>query len=281
MSADSPRTWLDKLTHLFSGEQVDHLTQLTEILNASKEKNLIDADAVFMIEGVLGVSEMRVRDAMIPRSQMVCVDESEDLQAILDELLESSHSRYPVLADDGSVKGVLLTKDVLRAVVKHNLSEKAQLEELYRPPVLVPESKRLNVLLREFKASRNHMALVVDEYGELAGLITIEDVLEEIVGDIVDEHDEEESDHIQKHFQGGFSVDAVTFLEDFNAFFKTNIENEQLETIGGVVTQFLGHIPAEGETFEMEGLRFDVLKSDGRRVDSFKVQLPAITEASA
>lgn len=278
MSSDSPRSWLDKLTHLFTGEQVNHLTQLTELLNASREQNLIDADALFMIEGVLGVSEMRVRDAMIPRSQMVCVEDSDSLEVILNELLDSSHSRYPVIADDGSVKGILLTKDVLRAVVKDSLSEKSQLEELYRQPVLVPESKRLNVLLREFKASRNHMALVVDEYGELAGLITIEDVLEEIVGDIIDEHDEDECEHIQKYFQGGFTVDSVTLLDDFNEHFKTTIESDQLETIGGVVTQFLGHIPGVGETFEMEGLLFEVLKSDGRRVDEFKVQLLSVNE---
>lgn len=278
MNSDSPRSWLDKITHLFTGEQVDHLTQLTELLNASREQNLIDADALFMIEGVLGVSEMRVRDAMIPRSQIVSVDDSDSLEVILNELLDSSHSRYPVIADDGSIKGILLAKDVLRAVVKHGLTEKWQLEELYRAPILVPESKRLNVLLREFKTSRNHMALVVDEYGELAGLITIEDVLEEIVGDIIDEHDEEESEHIQKYFQGGFTVDSVTLLDEFNDHFKTKIENDQLETIGGVVTQFLGHIPCEGETFEMEGLLFEVLKSDGRRVDEFKVQLLSVNE---
>ncbi len=266
--------WLDNLTSIFSN-QADHLTQLAELLKESKEQDLIDADALFMIEGVLGVSEMRVRDAMIPRNQMSSIDDSADLDEILTQMLKASHSRYPVISSEGeeanSVKGVLLAKDVLKAVVNNQLSSKDELESIYRPAIIVPESKRLNVLLREFKLGRNHMAVVVDEYGELSGLITIEDVLEEIVGEISDEYDQDENDNIQKHVQGGYSVDAVTPVEEFNKFFKTNIENELVETIGGVVSKFLGHIPENNEEFEMVYLSFKVLKADQRRVYSLKV----------
>lgn len=275
MSDDRPSdNWLEKLTNLFSNE-TDHLTQLAALLKESKEQNLIDADALFMIEGVLGVSEMRARDAMVPRGKMVCVDNAASLDEILAQMLDSAHSRYPVISSDGEevleVKGVLLAKDVLKAVVNNQLKTKQALEALYRPPIVVPESKRLNVLLREFKAGKNHMAFVVDEYGELAGLITIEDVLEEIVGEIADEHDEEETENIHRHVQGGYAVDAVTPTEEFNKFFKVDIENNQVETIGGVVSTFLGRIPDVEEVFEMQGLIFEVLKADERRVECFKV----------
>lgn len=267
-------SWLEQLKKLFSN-QADHLTQLAELLKKSKEENLIDADALFMIEGVLEVSEMRVRDAMIPRNQMSSVDDSSSLEIILTLMLKASHSRYPVISSDGneanSVKGVLLAKDVLKAVVNNQLTSKEDLEVLYRPAIIVPESKRLNVLLREFKSGRNHMAIVVDEYGELSGVITIEDVLEEIVGDISDEHDEDETDNIQKHVKGGYTVDAITQVDEFNEFFKTDIENGQIETVGGAVNHFLGRIPEKDEVFEMAGLIFEVTKSSQRRADSFKV----------
>ncbi len=271
--------WLEKLRDLFSNK-TDHLTQLSELLKEFKEQNLIDADALFMIEGVLGVSEMRVRDAMIPRNKMTSVDDSASLNEILTVMLEASHSRYPVISTEGeanSVKGVLLAKDVLKAVVNKQLSSKEDLDVLYHPAIIVPESKRLNVLLREFKLGRNHMAIVVDEYGELSGLITIEDVLEEIVGDISDEHDTNETENIQKHVQGGYAVEATTPVEDFNKFFKICVKNDQVETIGGVVSQFLGRIPEKNEVFEMEGLVFEVLKSDQRRVDCLKVAFPENT----
>lgn len=265
-------TWIDRFASLFSGED-DHLTQLADLVKAAREQNLIDADALFMIEGVLGVSEMRVRDAMIPRGQMVCVNESDSLEEALNLMLEASHSRYPVVsAEDNEVKGIVLAKDVLKAFVSKQLNSKQDLEMLYRTPVVVPESKRLNVLLREFRSSRNHMAVVVDEYGELAGLITIEDVLEEIVGEIADEHDEEETDNIHKHIHGGYAVEAITPVEEFNSFFKVDIENGLVETMGGVVTQSLGRIPAEGEKFDLFEFQFEVTKADERRIECFRIQ---------
>lgn len=268
---DSRRPWLEKLGRFFSDEPKNR-EDLDAFLALAQAQDLIDRDAMLMIQGVLGVSESRVRDVMIPKVQMVCVDEADELSQILDTMLASSHSRYPVLsADTDEVIGILLAKDVLKAVVKSHLTDKAQLRELYRSPVMVSESKRLNVLLREFKNSRNHMALVVDEYGEVAGLVTIEDVLEQIVGDIEDEHDENE-DNIQKHISGGYAVEAITPLADFNAAFETHIEDDTLETIGGVVNKTLGRIPEEGERFDMPPIRLTVLKADQRRVESFLVE---------
>uniref|UniRef100_Q31IF1 Magnesium and cobalt efflux protein CorC n=1 Tax=Hydrogenovibrio crunogenus (strain DSM 25203 / XCL-2) TaxID=317025 RepID=Q31IF1_HYDCU len=269
--SSSGSSWFEKLSKLFSDEP-ESREDLDSFLQEAQAQDLIDKDALLMIQGVLDVSEARVRDVMIPKVQMSCVDEADELDVILETMLDAAHSRYPVLsADTDEVIGILLAKDVLRAVVKHQLTDKTQLEELYRTPVLVSESKRLNVLLREFKNSRNHMALVVDEYGEVAGLVTIEDVLEQIVGDIEDEHDEDD-DNIQKHISGAYAVKAITSLDEFNQFFNTTFEDELLETIGGVVAKRLGKIPEEDEVFEIEGLRLTVLKADERRVESFLVE---------
>lgn len=264
-------SWLEKLSRFFSSEP-ESREELETILEEALEQDLIDQDGLMMILGVLNVSEKRVRDVMIPKMQMAYIDEADDLEAILHLMYESAHSRYPVFsAENNEVIGILLAKDVLRSVSKHELTDISQLQELYRPPVMVSESKRLNVLLKEFKKSRNHMALVVDEYGELAGLVTIEDVLEEIVGDIEDEYDDDEANNIQRHVQGGYQVDALTPIEEFNAFFGCHLEDEQLETIGGYITKLLGHIPQENETFVMSGLSCKVLKADVRRIESLLV----------
>lgn len=269
--SSSGSSWLEKLAKVFSSEP-ESREELETILEDALEQDLIDQDALQMIRGVLNVSEKRVRDVMIPKMQVAFIDESAELEAILGIMLDSAHSRYPVFSpENNEIVGILLAKDVLRTVSKHGLTDISQLQELYRPPVMVSESKRLNILLKEFKKSRNHMALVVDEYGELAGLVTIEDVLEEIVGDIEDEHDDEESNHIQKHVQGGFQVDALTPLDEFNKFFGTELEDEQLETIGGFVTKTLGHIPEESEVFNIDGLLCKVLKADGRRVETLHI----------
>lgn len=272
MSSDtsSGSSWLERLAKIFSGEP-ESREDLETLLEEAEAQDLIEHDALMMIKGVLNVFETRVRDVMVPKVQLSYVDEADPIEVILDKILESAHSRYPVFsADTDEVVGILLAKDVLQAVTKHGLTDLSQLRELYRAPVMVSESKRLNILLKEFKKSRNHMALVVDEYGELAGLVTIEDVLEEIVGDIEDEHDESE-DNIQKHISGGYLVEAITFLEDFNKFFKTDLEDDHLETIGGLISKDLGRIPSEEEEFEFAGLMFKVLKADGRRVDCFIV----------
>lgn len=275
MSSDSSSgsSWLEKLAKIFTAEP-ESREDLESLLEDAQAQDLIEHDALMMIKGVLNVFDTRVRDVMVPKVQLSYVDEADPVDVILEKILESAHSRYPVFsADTDEVVGILLAKDVLQAVARHDLTDLSQLRELYRPPVMVSESKRLNVLLKEFKKSRNHMALVVDEYGELAGLVTIEDVLEEIVGDIEDEHDESE-ENIQKHISGGFLVEAITSLQDFNDFFKTDLQDEQLETIGGLISKELARIPLEDEVFEFAGLMFKVSKSDGRRVDNFIVSPP-------
>lgn len=269
-------SWLERLGKVFSDEP-ESREDLVSLLKDSQSSGLIDGDAMYMIEGVLDVSEARVRDIMIPRPQIEIIDASMTLEAILEQMLESSHSRYPVMLDNNIV-GILLAKDVLRAVVKGELNSKEDLQKIYREPTFIPESKRLNVLLREFKSSRNHLALVVDEYAELAGLVTIEDVLEQIVGDIEDEHDVEESSSIQKRAGGAFSVQAITPLEEFNEFFEVNIETENTETIGGFLAAQLGHVPIVDETLEVDGLRFKVLKANERRADLFEVKSTKIVD---
>ncbi|MEA1987672.1 MAG: CBS domain-containing protein, partial [Pseudomonadota bacterium] len=219
----------------------------------------------------LDVSEARVRDVMIPRLQIELIDAAEPLESILETMLESSHSRYPVMQDK-EIVGILLAKDVLRAVVKGELNTKDDLQKIYRDAIFIPESKRLNVLLREFKSSRNHLALVVDEYAELAGLVTIEDVLEQIVGDIEDEHDVEEDENIQKRAGGAFSVQALTTLEEFNEFFQVDIDSENTETIGGFVGAEVGHVPIAGQILETHGLCIRVLKASERRAEVFEVK---------
>jgi len=264
-------SWLERLGKVFSDEP-ESREQLLEVIKDAQAEGIIDADVLMMIEGVLNVSEARARDIMIPRMQIEVVDVEDSLETIISKMLVSSHSRYPVEAENGEIVGVLLAKDVFRAVVKGELTTKEELTKIYRPATFVPESKRLNMLLHEFKASRNHLALVVDEYGELAGLVTIEDVLEQIVGEIEDEHDEVEMDTIQKHVGGAFNVDAITSLEDFSAFFEVEIPDDNSETIGGFLALELGHVPVVGEELEMHGLHFKVIKATERRAEMFQVK---------
>lgn len=271
-------SWMDKLGKLFSDELKNRQDILT-LLAEAQEQQLIDADALNMIEGVMQVSEARVREIMVPRLQMDFISESDSLEEVLEKMLDAAHSRYPVLSEDNQVIGVLLAKDVLRAVLNSELNDRSQLVDIYREPFIIPESKRLNVLLREFRSSRNHMALVVDEYGETAGLVTIEDVLEQIVGEIEDEHDTDE-DNIQKHISGGYSVAAITPLEDFNRFFNTHLKDSQIETIGGFITRLFTHIPEEGESIQYAGLSFKVFKANGRRVECFIVHPIEVPEVA-
>jgi len=275
--SSSGSSWLERLGKVFSDEP-ESREELVAVLKDAQSQELIDADALLMIEGVLEVSEARVRDIMIPRLQIEIIDATEPLESILETMLESSHSRYPVMLDK-EIVGILLAKDVLRAVIKGELKTKEDLQKIYREPNFIPESKRLNVLLREFKSSRNHLALVVDEYAELAGLVTIEDVLEQIVGDIEDEHDVEEDECIQKRAGGAFSVQALTTIEEFNQFFEVDIETENTETIGGFLGAELGHVPVVDETLEIKGLCFKVLKATERRAELFEVK-PLESESS-
>ncbi len=236
----------------------------------------LDAEERSMLAGVLEVSETQVRDVMIPRSQMVVIDIEQDFDDILAVIVNSGHSRFPVMGEDrDEVVGVLLAKDLLRYFGKED-AKNLPLGELLRAASVIPESKRLNALLKEFRASHNHMAIVVDEYGGVAGLLTIEDVLEEIVGEIDDEHDHEEAEFIRaegdRNGKPSFAVRALTRIEDFNEFFECELDDEEYDTIGGLVMHELGRLPRRGERVEFGGFEFAVTKADKRRIDSLQVQ---------
>lgn len=259
----SNRSWLDRLVQLFDDEPEDK-EDIVEILHNAKQRALLDTDALAMMEGVLGVSELRVRDIMIPRAQMTLVNRNDALEDILPVIIESAHSRFPVVGGDkGEVQGILLAKDLLQFFAN---AAAFNIRDVLRSAVFVPESKRLNVLLKEFRASRNHMAIVVDEYGTASGLVTIEDVLEQIVGDIEDEHDFDESDTILKHNDNEFTVKALTDLDDFNEFFDTEIDTDDFDTIGGYVVNAFGHLPKRGDYVDVDGFRFTVMRADSRKV---------------
>jgi hemolysin (HlyC) family protein len=236
----------------------------------------VDAEEKSMLAGVLEVSETQVRDVMVPRSQMVVIDIEQSSEEILEMIVDSGHSRFPVIGEDrDEVLGVLLAKDLLRDFGKGDAKE-LPIQKLLRPASVIPESKRLNALLKEFRASHNHMAIVVDEYGGVAGLLTIEDVLEEIVGEIDDEHDHEEAEFIRADGESdgkpSFAVRALTRIEDFNEFFECELDDEEYDTIGGLVMHELGRLPRRGERVEFGGFAFAVTKADKRRIDTLQVQ---------
>jgi magnesium and cobalt transporter len=269
---DDSRTkpsFLDRLTVWLSREP-DNKEELTELLHAAYEKNLLDADALSMIEGVMQVSEMQVREIMIPRAQLDVVDINETPEKLLPFIIETAHSRFPAIdGERDNVVGILLAKDLLRLCA----DEKVDLRDMLRPAIFVPESKRLNVLLREFRASRNHIAIVVDEYGGIAGLVTIEDVLEQIVGDIEDEYDYDEAeDNIIAESSEVFRVKAQTEITDFNETMKVEFEDDEFDTIGGFVIHAFGRVPKRGEQVEIAGFRFVVLRADSRRLHTLKVE---------
>ena len=259
-------SWLDSLLNVIQGEPTTR-EQLFEVLRAARERDLIDQDALDMIQRVIHVSDLRVRDAMLPRSQMVVVDKSQPPEGFLPLVIESAHSRFPVI-DDGErdkVIGIMLAKDLLN----HFQDEDTQFNwrDMLRPAVVVPESKRLNVLLTEFRASRNHMAIVVDEYGGVSGLITIEDVIEQIVGDIEDEHDVDEEDlMILKHGENEFVVKALVPLEDMSERLGCKFEHEDVDTAGGLVVNRFQRMPKIGDSVAIEGFKFEVLNADSRQV---------------
>ena len=236
----------------------------------------LDAEERSMLTGVLEVSETQVRDVMVPRSQMVVIDIDEPFDETLKMIVESGHSRFPVIGEDrDEVLGILLAKDLLRYFGKDAASG-VTIRKLLRPAAVIPESKRLNALLKEFRASHNHMAIVVDEYGGVAGLLTIEDVLEEIVGEIEDEHDDEEAEFIRpdgdRNGKPSFAVRALTRVEDFNDYFESELEDEEYDTVGGLVMHVLGRLPRRGEKIEFGGFEFAVIKADKRRIDALQVQ---------
>ena len=266
------RSWMDRLGQIFSGEPRTR-EDLGEILDAARADGLIDADTLSMLQGAMAVSEGQVADVMVPRPQMVVLDAEAPLSEVLATVIESGHSRFPVHGEDrDEIIGILLAKDLLPGLADGTPPE--SIRPLLRKPVFVPESKRLNVLLRDFRASRNHMAVVVDEYGSVSGLVTIEDVLEQIVGEIDDEHDEDEdtSGQISEQADGSFLVDALTPIEDFNEHFGCDFPDDDYDTVGGLVTAAIGHLPETGEELTLGLFQIQVARADRRRVLAFQVR---------
>ena len=261
--------------------RTDEKEELLEQLREAEAHDVIDADAVSMMEGVLQVSDLAVRDLMVPRAQMDVIDIEQPLQEILEFVIQTAHSRFPVFENKrDNIIGVLLAKDILKVMADEN----QDIRGLLRPAVFVPESKRLNVMLRDFRLNRNHIAMVVDEYGGVSGLITIEDVLEQIVGDIEDEHDiEEEDDNIlpMPHLDGQFRIRALTPLEQFNAHFESALSDESADTIGGFVTDRLGRVPHKEEVVELEGFVFEIQRADARMVHMLLVRRAAVAVEDA
>lgn len=261
--------WFERLSTLLLREPEDR-EQLIALLHSAYERDLLDADALAMIEGVLQVSETQVRDIMIPRAQMDVVDINDPPEKFIPFVIETAHSRFPVIEKDkDDVIGILLAKDLLR----YYAGEEFDVRDMLRPAVFIPESKRLNVLLKEFRKMRNHIAIVVDEYGGVAGIVTIEDVLEQIVGEIEDEYDYgEPEDNIIRAPDGRFRVKAQTEIADFNEIMGTDFSDEDYDTVGGLVVSKFGRLPKRGEQVEFDGLRFSVLRADSRRLHSLLVE---------
>ena len=266
------RSWLAGLKRVFMREPATN-EQLVELLRGAHRKNLFDADLLAMLEGVLHVDDMQVRDVMIPRSQVVVLERDASPEVLLRIVVESGHSRFPIIGDGGDeVVGILLAKDLLFYSFERTHS-RFNVRDILRPAVFVPESKHLNVLLKEFRASRNHIAIVVDEYGGVAGMVTIEDVIEQIVGDIEDEHDVEEEDTIRRHSEYHYTIKALTPVEDFNSYFKTDFPDDEFDTIGGLVVNHIGRLPKRGERIVIGNMLFKVLRADSRRVHMLQLTL--------
>lgn len=250
-------------------EKKEPRDNLISYLHEAESLNVVDADTVRMMEGALLVSEMQVRDIMVPRSEAVFVEEGGSPQDFLSKAVDSGHSRFPVFDDRReAVIGILLAKDLLNNTISE---DKVNLKDLLRPPVFVPESKRLNILLREFKANRQHLAVVVDEYGTVSGLVSIEDVIEQIVGEIDDEHDYDNEENIRRHGKERYTVKATTPLDELSEYFNVSFQSDDCETIGGLIAQNMGHVPKKGEESSLSGFLFKVLRADRRRVRLLRV----------
>jgi magnesium and cobalt transporter len=272
-SESGDRTWLEKVALLFSSEPRTQ-EDLEDVLMVATENEVIDEGARSIIEGAMQVSKMQTRDIMIPRSQMNVIKADQTLEEVLPQIIRSAHSRYPVVGDNpDDILGILLAKDLLPQILNEDRSS-FEICSLLRPTVMVPESKRLNILLTEFREKRNHMAIVIDEYGGVAGLVTIEDVLEEIVGDIEDETDTEEDMYIRKISEDDFFIKALTPIEDFNEHFNTDFSDEEFDTIGGLVIQAFGHMPARNEVTTINKFEFKVINADQRKIHSLRMRPP-------
>ena len=276
MSESKKSKLIERLSHFLLREPEDR-EQLFELLKSSYEKNLMDADSLSMIEGVLQVSDIQVRDIMIPRSQMDMIDISHPPEKFIPFIIQTAHSRFPVIEDDkNDVIGILLAKDLL----KYYAGDDFEIRDMLRPAVFIPESKRLNVLLKEFRGSRNHIAIVVDEYGGVSGMVTIEDVLEQIVGEIEDEFDfDETEDNIIQDTDGRYRVKASTEIEDFNEYFKSKFSNEEFSTIGGLIIHAFGHLPKRDEKITFQGFKITILRADSRKLYSVLLEIDTPAKA--
>jgi magnesium and cobalt transporter len=283
-SGDRQQSLLKKLVSRFVSKPLlykpEDREHLGDLLHNAEKHNLLDADALAMIEGVLNVSDMQVREVMVPRSQMIVIKEDESPEVFLPVMVESAHSRFPVIGDSrDEVEGVILAKDVLAYFCERDMGDekkpglKFNLRNLLRPAVVVPESKRLNVLLKDFRANRNHMAIVVDEYGGVAGLVTIEDVLEQIVGDIEDEHDFDDDLFIVRHSDDKFTLKALTPIDEFNEYFESKLSDDEFDTIGGLLMNKFGRLPKRGESADIDQFQFTVLRADSRRIHLLQLSI--------
>lgn len=271
--AGNDRSWLDRLAQLFSNEPKSR-AELLDVLHAAQHNDLIDSDALGIFQGAMAVADMQVRDIMIPRSQMVVVKVDQPLEEFLPIIIESNHSRFPVIGDSmDDILGILLAKDLPPLIIEPERREAFDISGILRPVNIVPESKRLNVLLREFRENRNHMAVVIDEFGGVAGLVTIEDVLEEIVGDIEDEYDTDEDLFIRKIGDNDYIVKALTPIDDFNGTFNASLSDEEFDTIGGIVTQNFGYLPERNEATDVGGFHFRVLSADNRQIHLLRMSV--------
>ena len=268
-SDNDDRSWLDRLTQMVTGTPYTR-ADLEGLLQLAADNEVIDADAKTIMEGAMIVGDMQVRDVMIPRVQMVVIRAEATVDEVLPQIIHTGHSRYPVVGEGtDDILGILLAKDLLGFVL--NPEANFDIQALLRPSVIVPESKRLNVLLREFRQARNHMAIVIDEYGGVAGLVTIEDVLEEIVGEIEDETDSNEEILIRKLTEDSFFVQALTPVADFNEAFSVEFSDEEFDTVGGLVLQAFGRLPARNEIITLDRFEFRVINSDQRKLNSLRV----------
>ena len=265
-----PRSWIDKIAQVFSDEPTD-TRSLLELLRNAEQDQVLDADALSIIEGALQVSSMQVRDIMIPRSQVVTVPAKLSPNEIVELVTKASHSRFPVSGENAdSIIGILLAKDLLPLIL-NGKTGKLDIKDIVRPATFVPESKRLNVLLKEFRETRQHMAIVIDEYGSVCGVVTIEDVLEQIVGEIEDEYDVDDESYIKKFDDENHIVKALTPIDEFNEYFGTSFDDQEFTTVGGLVLQQFGHIPERGETKNIGPFLITVLNADSRQIKLIKV----------
>ncbi|WP_070968627.1 CNNM family magnesium/cobalt transport protein CorC [Vibrio sonorensis] len=268
----SRKSFFERLGQLFQVDPKDR-QELVDVIRDSEENDLIDHDTRDMLEGVMEIAEMRVRDIMIPRSQMVTADRSDDLDALVALITDAQHSRYPVISEDKDhVEGILLAKDLLKYLGSD--SAPFDIEQVIRPAVVVPESKRVDRLLKEFREERYHMAIVVDEFGGVSGLITIEDILEQIVGEIEDEFDDEEELDIRQLSKHTYAVKALTTIDEFNETFGSSFSDDEVDTVGGLVMTAFGHLPSRGELVEIQHYTFKVTAADNRRVVQLQVTIP-------